>query len=469
MPRPHLTGTAEAGATVTLSIAGSVVGIGTASGGSYSILLSTALANGTYAVSATAIDAAGNVGPPGTPLTLTIDTTPPAAPSVPTLLAADDSGTMGDGITRTNRPHLAGTAESGSTVRLFIAGSLVGSGLATGGSFTIQLNSALAEGVYSVTASATDAAGNVSPASPAFSLTIDTTAPAAPPSRGLLASDDSGAVGDGITDVSMPHLKGSAEFGSTVRLFLGATLIGTGTATGGTYTILPGSALADGTYSVTATATDAAGNVSPIGTPFALTIDTTPPAAPPAPALLAADDSGAAGDGLTNVNKPHLKGTAEAGSTVRLFIGGSVVGSGVAAGGSYSILLTSALADGTYSVRATATDTAGNVGPSGPAFALTIDTAAPAAPTAPSLLAADDSGFAGDGITNVNRPRLTGTAESGATVRLFVAGSFAGSGVAAGGSYTIKLNGTWSDGTYSVTATATDAAGTSAQPDRPSH
>ena len=83
----------------------------------------------------------------------------------------------------------------------------------------------------------------------------------------MLAADDSGTLGDGLTDDNRPRLTGSAESGSTVTLFAGATLIGTGTAVGGSYSIAPTSALADGTYSVTATATDAAGNVEPCRRP----------------------------------------------------------------------------------------------------------------------------------------------------------------------------------------------------------
>ena len=104
----------------------------------------------------------------------------------------------------------------------------------------------------------------------------------------------------------------------------------------------------------------------------------------------------------------------------------------------------------------------------GPAFALTIDTTAPAAPTAPALLAADDSGTAGDRLTNVNRPRLIGAAEAGATGNLFAGATLVGTGTATGGTYTILLNSPLADGTYSITATAADAAGNEPPRDRPS-
>ncbi len=457
--RPRLTGTATAGATVTIWIAGSVVGSGPATGGSYTIQLASALADGTYAITATATDVAGNVSAAGSAFSLTIDTKAPASPPVPGLLATDDSGVVGDGITNVNQPHIIGTAEAGATVTLWIAGAVVGTGTAPGGSYTIQLASALADGTYAVTAAATDVAGNASAASAPFTLTIDTTPPAAPPAPGLLAADDSGTVGDGITNVNRPRLTGSAEVGSSVNLSIAGSIVGTGTAIGGTYTIQLNAALADGTYSVTATATDVAGNTSLTSAAFTLTIDKTPPAAPSTPALLPADDSGAVGDGITNVNQPHLTGMATAGTTVNLSIAGRVVGTGVATGGAYTILLNSALADGTYSVTATATDVAGNASAASTAFWLTIDTTAPAAPAAPGLLADDDSGAIGDGITNVNQPHLTGTAVPGTTVSLYIGRSLAGTAVATGGSYTIQPASALADGTYAVTATATDVAG----------
>ncbi len=57
-------------------------------------------------------------------------------------------------------------------------------------------------------------------------------------------------------------------------------------------------------------------------------------------------------------------------------------------GGTYTIPLPSALVDGTYSVTASATDLAGNVGAAGAVFVLTIDTSrAPAAPCRPRVVA----------------------------------------------------------------------------------
>jgi hypothetical protein len=104
-----------------------------------------------------------------------VDNTAPNAPSVPDLDAASDSGASNaDNVTRNTTLTFKGTAEAGSTVRIFVDGTQRASGTATGGAYSIAV-SALAAGTRSVTATATDAAGNISAASAALSVTVDTT------------------------------------------------------------------------------------------------------------------------------------------------------------------------------------------------------------------------------------------------------------------------------------------------------
>ncbi len=108
-------------------------------------------------------------------------------------------------------------------------------------------------------------------------VTVDRTAPTAPSTPVLSAASDSGVAGDNITNDARPTFTGTAEAGATVTIFDGATQVGSGTATGGNYSITA-STLAQGAHTITARATDAAGNVSPSSDSVAVTIDTTPPA-----------------------------------------------------------------------------------------------------------------------------------------------------------------------------------------------
>ena len=117
---------------------------------------------------------------------------------------------------------------------------------------------ALANGAHSLTATATDAAGNTGVASAALAVTIDTAAPVAPTIASF--STDSGAVGDGITNDNTLTLTGTAEANSTVKVYDGATLLGSATANGSGAWSYTTAALANGAHSLTATATDAAGN-----------------------------------------------------------------------------------------------------------------------------------------------------------------------------------------------------------------
>ena len=76
---------------------------------------------------------------------------------------------------------IGGTAEAGSTVTVYDTDgtTVLGTGVATGGAFTIT-TSVLGEGAHTLTARATDAAGNQGASSTAFHVTIDTVAPVAP-------------------------------------------------------------------------------------------------------------------------------------------------------------------------------------------------------------------------------------------------------------------------------------------------
>src|SRR4029077_16772786 len=98
---------------------------------------------------------------------------------------------------------------------------------------------------------------------PAGTLQIDTAAPLAPTGLSLDTTTDGGVKGDSVTNFAQVKIDGAAELGSTVTLYdtNGATVLGTGIANAatGAFSIVT-SALADGTHSITAKATDAAGN-----------------------------------------------------------------------------------------------------------------------------------------------------------------------------------------------------------------
>ena len=190
---------------------------------------------------------------------LTIDTTPPLAPKSLTLLAADDSGTLGDGLTNVRRPRFIGVAEPGASINL--NGAIGSTTASVDGSFVIQPTFPLSDGAYNLSVSATDAAGNSGNASTNLSIRILSTIPLGP-TISLAPADDTGTVGDGLTAVRLPRFLGSTSPGGFVEL-LGSSgqVIGSTTAAiDGSFTVAAGSSLGLGSILVSTRVRDQAGN-----------------------------------------------------------------------------------------------------------------------------------------------------------------------------------------------------------------
>ena len=103
---------------------------------------------------------------------VTIDTSAPVTPAIASF--STDSGTVGDGITNDNTLTLTGSAEANATVKVYDGATLLGSATADGSGNWSYTTAALTNGAHSLTATATDVAGNTSAASSALSVTIDT-------------------------------------------------------------------------------------------------------------------------------------------------------------------------------------------------------------------------------------------------------------------------------------------------------
>ncbi len=236
--------------------------------------------------------------------------------------------------------------------------------------------SALSDGFHSFSATSTDAAGNISVASAGLQITVDTVAPSNPVIAGF--SPDTGVVGDGITGNSTPVLSGSAEAGSTVKIYDGSTLLGSVTANASGAWSYTTPALSNGGHNFTVTATDAAGNVSTASNPLSLTVENVAPLKPVIAGF--SPDSGVVGDGITSNTTPVLSGSAEAGSTIKIYDGSTLLGSVTAnASGAWSYT-TPALSNGGHNFTVTATDAAGNVSTASNPLSLSVDTAAPTKP-----------------------------------------------------------------------------------------
>src|SRR5690606_15996793 len=102
----------------------------------------------------------------------------------------------------------------------------------------------------------------------------------------------------------------------------------------------------------------------------------------------------------------RLVGTSEPGARVELRDGSGRLLGATTAGpdGGFTLRPEAGLADGEHELVARSVDAAGNASADGPALGLRVDAHAPASP-ALALLAADDTGIPGDGVTSARRPR----------------------------------------------------------------
>ncbi|WP_322964062.1 BapA/Bap/LapF family large adhesin [Sphingomonas fuzhouensis] len=391
-----ITGTGEAGATVTVrTAAGQVLGTATVDAqGGYTLTLTTPQANG-ETLTVTQSDPAGNVSPA---VTLAApDITPPAAPSA-TLSA--------DGTT------VSGSGEAGATVRVVGPdGQPIGTvTVAADGSYTVTLTTAQTGGGVLVVTQ-TDAAGNVSPTTQIAAIDAD---PMPLPTAEI--------------DAQGTTISGTGEPGATVtvRDAAGQTIGETIVDADGTYILPLATPQANG-ETLTVTQSDGAGNTSPTITLTAP--DLTAPLAPTA-------DITADGTAIT--------GTGEPGATVTVRDGaGQPIGATtVDAAGTYTLPLTTPQANG-ETLTVTQSDAAGNTSPG-----VTINAPDITAPAAPTVT------IAGDGTA------ITGTGEPGATVTVRDAAGqpIGASTVDPAGTYTLPLATPQANG-ETLTVTQSDAAG----------
>lgn len=466
-----VTGTAEVGATVTLTLAGTAKTATAAADGTWSVSFTAAeqpVTDGVYALTASAVDTAGNTtASPGT-RPITYDTAAPAAPVVNTISSDNvlNSGEVTAGGTVT------GTAEANATITVdFRVPATVSGARATAlqesfesrttqadgnGNWTLSWTSAdFPEGTVVVGATATDAAGNSS-----TETTVDVTVDLTPPtgSIGTVATDDVVSKTEADAGFSVDVTAGSDT--ASVQITVGTTTK-TATLSGGTYsaTFVTAELPNDGTHSISATLTDTAGNTSTVTR--SVVIETQPPAAPVIDDVTADNvvNAAEAGAALT------LTGTAEAGSTVAVTLNSNTqTATADATTGVWSVSFTSGdlpTTDGTHQISATATDAANNTSVAGTKD-FTLDTSGPAAPTFDPVTP-DDVINAIEQAAGVD---VTGTTEAGASVSVTMTPS-GGSPVTrtatADGSGVFSVNFTSAEiptsGTVDFVATATDTAG----------
>lgn len=459
---PILAGTGEPGGTITIYDNGVVVGTTTVlPNGTWSVTPNGPLPDGTHSITVTETDAAGNLSATSEPVIFTVDTTPPLAPG--NLVVSNDGGTI------------SGTAEPGSTVTIREGGALVGTPVVADsqGNFSLTLTPPKLNGEI-LTADATDTAGNTSPTTSAVAPDIT------PPQTPVIVSviDDvqtsTGPVGpNGITNDRAPTVNGTGEAGSTITIYNGSDVLGTVVVpSSGLWSFTPPAPLTDGTYVLTAKATDPAGNPSGLSDSWTIDVDGTAPGAPVISQVVD-DVPGRTGaidlNGTTNDTTPTLSGTAEANATVTVRVDGVAVGTTVANGlGVWIFTPSTPIGEGPHDLTAVSTDAAGNTSGVSNTWTLTVDSVAPAAPIITQVV--DDvperlGALNPNDSTNDTTPTLNGTAEPGSTVTIRLDGTdLVTVPVDNNGAWTYTLTTPLVSGPHTFTVVATDTAGNTSQP-----
>ena len=372
------------------------------------------------------------------------------------MTAVTDSGSStSDSNTNDNTPTFTGTAEAGSTVTIFDGATAIGSGVATGGNYSITV-SILSDGVHSITAKATDVAGNTSGSSGTLTATIDTQAPTVPGTPDLTAASDLGSSStDNLTSDTTPTFTGSATTGVTVTLLDGGTPNGTAVAAGSAYSVTSNPALGAGVHVMNATATDTAGNTSAASGTLSITIDTTGPSV-----TLTSPASGS----FTSNQTPTFSGACTTGDgtvTVTLTGPSGTSLTSPCTAGAWSVAPGIARNAGSYTASASQTDTAGNVGTSA-TVSFTIDL------TPPTVTVTTVNGTVRTFPYTTNQTVTTVGGGCGnaagdiATVTVTITGAGAQSTTSpcTAGAWSYSLTTTLStDGVSNVTATQVDTAG----------
>ncbi len=447
--RPVFTGTAEAGASIVLTIGNSSFTAVADVNGDWSIDTRNTTGifpDGDYTYEVTATDAAGNEATTGGEFT--IETVDPTLTGGLDTAPESDIGVVGDYITNIQTPEFSGTGEDGNEVVLNIANNIYTTTVNNQGTWSIDVTTHIAAENHVYTLKSTDAAGNESEIN--GSILVDTETEV---SGSLAASSDTGTDNsDQITNDPTLEFTGQGEQGAEITLTINGQAYNATVGADGSWNIAIGTALSEGDYSYTIKAEDIAGNTDSIA--GEVTIDLTAPVF--SGGLSAASDSGSSdSDAITNVTEPVFTGAGEAGATIELTIGGQTYTTQVQQDGTWSIYVTSTLAEGVQNYSIAATDIAGNT--STRTGDITVDSSINLAGSlsASSDTGADDS----DSVTSDTTPSLNGTGDPDATVVLTIGDESYTTTVNAQGKWSLDVTDVLAEGIQAYQLQSTDIAG----------
>ncbi|WP_428183451.1 Ig-like domain-containing protein [Enterobacter hormaechei] len=455
-----------AGTTLTVTVNGKTYAASVLADGSWNAAIPAAdvaaFAAGTVTVTVAGQSAAGN------PVTISHDVTVDLAAVAISIdaIATDDVINAAEKGVDLVLSGSTSNVEENQTVTVTFGGKTYTAKVDADGNWTATVPSAdlagLKDGDASVQVSVTNAHGNSASAGREYS--VDATAPTV--TIDTVAGDN---VINGSEAAAGVAISGTttAEVGQTVTVTLGGNSYTAQVQQGGVWSVnVPGtdlSALADNGYTVQASVSDAAGNPGSAGK--AITLDTTPPTV---------SFNVVAGDDVIN-SVEHgqaqiVSGTAtgaSVGDKVVITIGSNQYTTTVDASGKWSVgvpaSVISALTDGTVTLSATITDSAGNS--STQTHDVVVNTASVALTV--NTLSGDDVINAAEAGASLVINGSSAQFASGTQVTITLNGKSYTVTIQSDGSWTTTVPaadvGTLADGaSYQVSVSAQDSAGNSA-------
>ncbi|EBZ6303153.1 Ig-like domain repeat protein [Salmonella enterica subsp. enterica serovar Gombe] len=451
---PSIVGTAEENAKVDIYVDNKLVAsVDVDKDGNWSYeFKDNELSEGENSIKVVAVDKAGNKNE--TTDSIITDTIPPEKPTIE-LDDSSDSGIKNDNITNSTLPTFIGVAEPGSTVSIYLGLKHLGEVIvAKDGTWSYTITTPLKDGEYNITATATDIAGHTS-ATANLPFTIDTRISYF--SAEIETTDDSGIVGDNVTNNTRPTFTGKTEPNAIISVInseTGEEVIFKANDKG-EWTFNFTSDSVEGVNNLTFTVEDVAGNKKDFS--FSYVIDTVAPVPP----TVSLEDFVVLPNGiiLSGNDLPALVGTAEPKSTILLMRDGKLYDSiEVDSNGTWNYQFSNKFLQGAYDIEIISQDAAGNKS-STVKYSFTIQTEV--VPPKAELDASDDSGAKGDWITNKhNALTLLGTADRFATVNILIDGKTIGVTTAdADGNWNFDISRNLSDNVYKITVESIDPLG----------
>ncbi|EBW4207672.1 Ig-like domain repeat protein [Salmonella enterica subsp. enterica serovar Typhimurium] len=451
---PSIVGTAEENAKVDIYVDNKLVAsVDVDKDGNWSYeFKDNELSEGENSIKVVAVDKAGNKNE--TTDSIITDTIAPEKPTIE-LDDSSDSGIKNDNITNSTLPTFIGVAEPGSTVSIYLGLKHLGEVIvAKDGTWSYTLTTPLKDGEYNITATATDIAGHTS-ATANLPFTIDTRISYF--SAEIETTNDSGIVGDNVTNNTRPTFTGKTEPNAIISVInseTGEEVIFKANDKGEwTFNFISDSV--EGINNLTFTVEDVAGNKKDFS--FSYVIDTIAPVPP----TVSLEDYVVLPNGiiLSGNDLPALVGTAEPKSTILLMRDGKLYDSiEVDSNGTWNYQFSNKFLQGAYDIEIISQDAAGNKS-STVKYSFTIQTEV--VPPKAELDASDDSGAKGDWITNKhNALTLLGTADRFATVNILIDGKTIGVTTAdADGNWNFDISRNLSDNVYKITVESIDPLG----------